>query len=57
MESTLVIGPVSDNLNGTVVNCVDLVSSNSSSTTVVIIRRDHSLPGMLCYLKFLFCSS
>ena len=24
VESTLVIGPVSDNLNGTVVNCIDL---------------------------------
>ena len=54
VESTLVIGPVSDNLNGTVVSCVDLESSNSSSTTVVTFRRD-SLPGMqVMFLKFLF---
>ena len=44
MESSLVIGPVSDHTNGTVINCIDLESSQSLSTTVVIIRRD-PLPG------------
>ena len=47
VKSTLVIGPVSDNLSGTLVNCLDLRSSQNLSTTVVIIKKDSSsLPGM-----------
>ena len=53
VESTLLIDPVSNNLNGTVVNCFDLVSSNSLSTTVIIIRRD-SLPGKILYANYVF---
>ena len=38
--SKLVISPVNDSLNGTVVNCIDLDTSNSSSTTVIITERE-----------------
>ena len=44
LESSLVIGPISDHLNGTVINCIDLESLQNLSTTVVIIRRD-PIPG------------
>ena len=40
LTSKLVIGPVSSNLNGTVMNCIDLVSSNLSSTTIVVRERE-----------------
>jgi hypothetical protein len=48
VESRLLIGPVSDSLNGTVINCDDLQSSQSSSTTIIIEKRD-PLPGMHYY--------
>ena len=38
--SRLLIGPLSDDLNGTVVTCVDLVTSNSSSTVINIVNKD-----------------
>ena len=38
--SKLVISPVNGSLNGTVVNCIDLDTSNSSSTTVIITERE-----------------
>ena len=43
--SMLLISPVNRNLNGTVINCVDLGTSEASSTTVVI-RESDSLQGM-----------
>ena len=45
LMSKLVIGPVNGSLNGTVMNCIDLDTSNSSSTTIIIIERE-PLPGM-----------
>ena len=46
--STLLIGPVSNSLNGTVINCV---SSEVSSTTI-IIRKRYSLQGMIHELYY-----
>ena len=43
VESRLLIGPVSDSLNGTVIICDDLESSESLSTAIVIIKRDPPL--------------
>ena len=43
--SKVVIGPVSSGLNGTVMNCVNLGTSSSSSTTIIIRERE-PLPGM-----------
>ena len=43
--SRLLINPVSNNLNGTVMNCVDVFTSELSSTTIVIIMMD-SLQGI-----------
>ena len=40
VESRLLIGPVSDSLNGTVINCDDLESSESLSTAIIIMNRD-----------------
>ena len=46
--STLLIGPVSNSLNGTVINCV---TSEVSSTTI-IIRRRNSVQGMIHELYY-----
>ena len=43
--SKVVIGPVSSGLNGTVMNCIDLDTSSSSSTTI-IVREKEPLQGM-----------
>ena len=43
VESRLLIGPVGNSLNGTVISCDDLESSESLSTTIVIIKRDPPL--------------
>ena len=43
--SKVVIGPVNGSLNGTVMNCVDLDTLSSSSTTIIIVERE-PLPGM-----------
>ena len=45
--SKLVIGPVNGrlSLNGTVMNCIDVVTSSSSSTTFIIIEKE-TLRGM-----------
>ena len=40
VESRLLIGPVGNSLNGTVINCDDLESAESSSTAIVIVNRD-----------------
>ena len=40
VESRLLIGPVSDSLNGTVINCDDLESSESLSTAIITVKRD-----------------
>ena len=54
--STLLIGPVSNSLNGTVINCV---TSEVSSTTIIVRRRD-SVQGMfheLYYIRsYLHCN-
>jgi hypothetical protein len=41
--SRLVISPVSNSLNGTVMNCVDLDTGKVSSTTVIVGERISSL--------------
>ena len=43
--SRLLISPVSDGLQGTVINCVDVETSEVSSTTIIVRERD-SLQGM-----------
>ena len=43
--SRLLINPVSDGLNGTVINYVDVETSEVSSTTIIVRERD-SLQGM-----------
>ena len=43
--SKLLISPVSNSLNGTVINCVDVETSEVSSSTIVVRGRD-SLQGM-----------
>ena len=43
--SRLLISPVSNGLNGTVINCVDMDTAESSSTTIIVRERD-SLHGM-----------
>ena len=40
LMSRLLIRPVSDNLNGTVITCEDLETSNSSSTVVNVVNKD-----------------
>ena len=40
MSRLVLISPVSDGLNGTVINCVDVETSESSSTTVNIAEED-----------------
>ena len=47
--SRLLISPVSNGLNGTVIYCEDLDTSNLSSSTV-IVRETDSLQGMKCCL-------
>ena len=42
--SRLLINPVTNNLNGTVINCVDVFASELSSTTIIIMTD--SLLGM-----------
>jgi hypothetical protein len=44
--SKAVISHVSNSLNGTVMNCIDLVTSSLSSTIIIIGERE-SLQGML----------
>ena len=40
LMSRLLIRPVSDNLNGTVITCEDLETSNSSSTVINVVNKD-----------------
>ena len=48
--SRLVISPVSNGLDGTVVNCVDVDAAEVSSTTVIIGDRNSSLGRELAHL-------
>ena len=41
----VVIGPVSSSLNGTVMNCIDLDTSSSTATTIIVGERE-PLQGM-----------
>ena len=45
MMSKIVIGPVSSSLNGTVMNCIDLDTSSSTATTIIVGERE-PLQGM-----------
>ena len=51
--SRLMISPVSNSLNGTVMNCVDVESGEVSSTTIIVGGRD-ALQGIIivyvCYI-------
>ena len=49
LMSRVVIGPVSHSLNGTVMNCINLIASSSTATTIVIIAdlEREPLQGML----------
>ena len=38
--SRLLIGPISNDLNGTVINCVDVAATESLSTTIIIRERE-----------------
>jgi hypothetical protein len=48
--STVVISHVSSSLNGTVMNCIDLSTSNLSSTIIIIGERE-PLQGMLIFMS------
>ena len=45
VKSKIVIGPVSSSLNGTVINCIDLDTSSSTATTIIVEERE-PLQGM-----------
>jgi hypothetical protein len=52
--STLVISPVSNSLNGTVMNCVELDTGEVSSTTIIVGDRV-ALQGMsFTYIQIVF---
>ena len=40
MMSKIVIGPVSSSLNGTVMNCIDLGTTSSTATTIIVGERE-----------------
>ena len=45
--SRLLIAPVSDGLNGTEVNCTDIVASNTSSTRIKVINESTMISSEL----------
>ena len=51
--SRLLFGPVSDSLNGTEVNCISSMTSETSSVTVVNISNGNPIQGMTLYSVFL----
>ena len=40
MISKVVIGPVSSSLNGTMMNCIDLSTTSSAATTIIVGERE-----------------
>ena len=40
MISKVVIGPVSSSLNGTMMNCIDLSTTSSTATTIIVGERE-----------------
>ena len=52
--SKVVIRPMSSSLNGTVINCIDLDTSSSTATTIIIIGglEGEPLQGMLVFMSF-----
>ena len=52
--SRLVISPVSNSLNGTVMNCVDVADSGEVSSTTIIVGGRGALQGIIivyvCYI-------
>jgi hypothetical protein len=51
VTSRLVISPVSNSLNGTVMNCVDLDTGEVSSSTIIVVERG-ALQGMKLFPPF-----
>ena len=47
LTSMLLIDPVSDDLNGTEVNCTDVIRSNSTSTHIQVINESVMISGKL----------
>ena len=54
VESRLLVGPVGNYLNGTVINCDDLESSESLSTAIIIVKRDPLLGIQLIIISLHF---
>ena len=48
--SMLLIDPVSDDLNGTEVNCTEVLTSNSTSTRIQVINESHMIGSKLIIL-------
>ena len=49
LVSRLLIAPVSDDLNGTEVNCTDVVASNTSSTHIKLINESTMISSESLY--------
>ena len=47
VTSRLLINPVNDELNGTLVNCTDVITSETKSTSVLIINEEPVVRGKL----------
>ena len=47
MISRLLINPATDELNGTLVNCTDVLASETTSTSISIINEDLIFVGKL----------